>query len=251
MPTGSHLVNRPTAILTLWERGMAVPPSHRADALLDAAVASLGARNAALLSLRARLLGRTQALRCTCVHCGGTNEFSVDCDTLARSLIPPTGSDGLHALKSSGYVVEFRAPTSVMLSHCVILSEAKDLGPASSGDGVAAALLSGCVVQCSDSTGAACEVTDLPDEVLEALGNALERIEPGASVEFDVVCAECGAQWSAPMDCADVVWSEIQARAERLLLDIDVLARAYGWREDDVLALSDTRRAAYLQLAGA
>jgi len=230
---------------------MAVPPSHRADALLDADVASLGARNAALLSLRARLLGRTQALRCTCVHCSATNEFSVDCDALARSLIPPTGADGLHSLKSDGYVVEFHAPTPVTVRDCVTLSEAKGLGPEPSGHGFADALLSSCVVQCSDSRGVACDVTHLPDGVLEALGAALERIEPGASVEFDVICAECGAQWSAPMDCADVVWTEIQARAERLLLDIDVLARTYGWREDDVLALSDTRRAAYLQLAGA
>ena len=235
---------------------MAVPPSHRADALLDAPVASLGARNAALLSLRARLFGRTQALRCTCVHCGGTNEFSVDCDALAGSLVPPAGADGLHALKTAGYVVEFRAPTSAMLNHCVMLnhgvipSEAKDVGPGSSGDLFADALVSSCVIHCRDSTGTECSPAALPDEVIEALGNALEHIEPGASVEFDVVCADCGGQWSAPMDCADVVWSEIQARAERLMLDIDVLARAYGWREDDVLALSDTRRAAYLQLAG-
>ena len=246
MPTGSSSPNRPAAILTLWERGMAVSPSHRADALLDAPVASLGARNAALLSLRSRLLGRTQALRCTCVHCGGTNEFSVDCDALAHSLIPPVGVDGAHALKSAGYVVEFRAPTSLMLR------EAKDFASATTNEAsFTNALLSGCVVRCVNVDGEECDVSDLPSETHDAIGLALERIEPGASIEFDVVCAECGGQWSAPMDCAEVVWSEIQSRAERLLLDVDVLARAYGWREDDVLALSDTRRAAYLQLASA
>jgi hypothetical protein len=34
------------------------------------------------------------------------------------------------------------------------------------------------------------------------------------------------------------------------LLDVDALARAYGWSEPQVLALSATRRAAYLQLIG-
>jgi hypothetical protein len=38
-------------------------------------------------------------------------------------------------------------------------------------------------------------------------------------------------------------------RAERLLLDIDTLARNYGWSESEVIALSPTRRAAYVQMA--
>jgi hypothetical protein len=78
----------------------------------------------------------------------------------------------------------------------------------------------------------------------------MEALEPGAAVTFDLTCPECGAQWSAPMDCGDVLWSELQVRAERLLLDVDALARAYGWSESQVLALSPTRRAAYLQLIG-
>ena len=40
------------------------------------------------------------------------------------------------------------------------------------------------------------------------------------------------------------------ARARRLLREVDVLARAYGWTEPEVLALDDARRAAYLR-AGA
>ena len=53
------------------------------------------------------------------------------------------------------------------------------------------------------------------------------------------------------MNAGDVLWSELQSRAERLLLDVDALARAYGWTEPEILALSSTRRAAYLQLTGA
>jgi hypothetical protein len=32
-------------------------------------------------------------------------------------------------------------------------------------------------------------------------------------------------------------------------MEVDALARAYGWREADILALSPARRAAYLELA--
>ena len=33
-----------------------------------------------------------------------------------------------------------------------------------------------------------------------------------------------------------------------LLRDVDTLARAYGWTEEQVLALGDARRGAYLEL---
>ena len=44
------------------------------------------------------------------------------------------------------------------------------------------------------------------------------------------------------------VWAEVDAAAQRLLHEVDVLARAYGWTEPEVLALSEARRAAYLRL---
>src|SRR5206468_730296 len=39
--------------------------------------------------------------------------------------------------------------------------------------------------------------------------------------------------------------------AGRLLREVDALARAYGWREPDILALTPWRRDAYLQLVNA
>ena len=48
-----------------------------------------------------------------------------------------------------------------------------------------------------------------------------------------------------------VLWQKVRAGAERVLLDIDMLARSYGWTEREVLRLSPLRRAAYLQMATA
>jgi hypothetical protein len=48
-----------------------------------------------------------------------------------------------------------------------------------------------------------------------------------------------------------MLWMRLQLAAERLLLDVDALARAYGWSEAQVLALPPLRRAAYLQMVGA
>jgi hypothetical protein len=39
----------------------------------------------------------------------------------------------------------------------------------------------------------------------------------------------------------------VAARAQRLLMEVHLLARAYSWRESDILAMSPARRNAYLQ----
>ena len=62
-------------------------------------------------------------------------------------------------------------------------------------------------------------------------------------------CVLRGEQFVADLDLASFVWAEVRARAQRLLRDVDVLARAYGWTEPEVLELTDRRREAYLALA--
>ena len=43
------------------------------------------------------------------------------------------------------------------------------------------------------------------------------------------------------MDVGEVAVGRAAAQAERLLLEVDALARAYGWTEPEVLALSAPR----------
>jgi hypothetical protein len=69
-----------------------------------------------------------------------------------------------------------------------------------------------------------------------------------ANLELRVNCADCGAVWDAPFDPVPFLWERVEASARRLLGEIHALARAYGWREADVLALSSARRRAYLEL---
>jgi hypothetical protein len=94
-------------------------------------------------------------------------------------------------------------------------------------------------------------VRELPAPVLDALSQQLEKLDPGASVSFAVVCPQCASHWDAPLDVGEIVWQKVRAAAERLLLDIDMLARTYGWTESEVLRLNPLRRAAYLQMVTA
>ena len=66
---------------------------------------------------------------------------------------------------------------------------------------------------------------------------------------ISLVCPSCGEKWDGIVEIVRFLWAEIRGRARRLLQAIDALARAYGWREADVLALSDTRRSIYVQMA--
>ncbi|HJQ82925.1 MAG TPA: GNAT family N-acetyltransferase, partial [Candidatus Binatia bacterium] len=57
--------------------------------------------------------------------------------------------------------------------------------------------------------------------------------------------------YAAPLDVGRLLWEKVQIAAERLLLDVDALARAYGWTEREILSLSPGRRAAHLQIVSA
>ena len=95
------------------------------------------------------------------------------------------------------------------------------------------------------------DISDLDDAGVEALGEALEALDPGALVRFELACPVCAEPWQAAIDIGEAFFLELRHAAERSLLEVDQLARAYGWTEAEVLALSPIRRAAYLQLVEA
>ena len=69
-----------------------------------------------------------------------------------------------------------------------------------------------------------------------------------AEVLVDVACPECGVSFVADLDPIGFVWAGVESQARRTLRQVDVLARAYGWTEREILALSPARRSAYLAI---
>jgi hypothetical protein len=53
---------------------------------------------------------------------------------------------------------------------------------------------------------------------------------------------------SAALDIPALVLAELEAEGQRLLGDIHVLARAYGWSEAEVVALPPARRRRYVEM---
>jgi hypothetical protein len=236
----------PETLLSLWEQGLSHPPSARADALLQqdaarsVAPSTLGLRNRRLIDLHARLFGDDLELTSHCPACGATVEFGSRCSALTADA-HAGGAPAIERIDADGYAVEFRLPDRADVAAAAAHGD---------GDAFAKELIHRCVVR-AERDGAAAAVTGLPDPVLDAVSRRMEALDPAALLSFALECPECAARWSAPLDVEQLLWTRVQAAAERLLLDVDALARAYGWTEQEVLALAPARRAAYLQLAGA
>jgi hypothetical protein len=206
----------------------------------DAAAHTLGERTRALLQLHASLFGAHVELVSHCPSCDAVAQFTVDCDALLRQL-PAAHDAPAHRLELGEFAIEFRLPTGA------------DVAAAShqpTPDAFARHVLDRCVLSCA-RVGSPLSLDEVPPDVFDAVSQQMEALDPGAAVSFAVDCPECAAYWNAPLDVSQLVWHHVRTSAERLFLDIDALARAYGWTEREVLSLSPARRAAYLQIVTA
>lgn len=232
-------------LLALWEGGIAADPVGRSGALLLAASrtqvlpSTLGELNVQLLELHAWLFGTDLDLLSSCPACGTVAEFRTDCAMLATQGAAAAQSES-HRLEADGYRIHFRLPG------VEDVAAAANQGPP---DAFTHNLLDLCVLA-SSRGDVSVPVDDLPMAVLESLSERMESLDPAASLSFELECPVCAASWTSGLDVAQLVWQKVQDSAERVLLEIDVLARAYGWTEREVLGLSRVRRAAYLQMAG-
>jgi hypothetical protein len=232
------------ATLDVWQEAAGLRPIERTLALAAAAGGGtpdelsrlpLGRRDIWVLSLHEALGGQLLAASAPCPTCGEETEFELDPDTLLgreESATVPV------AVKAAGLTVHWRPPSSRDL---IAASEARDVLAAER------VLLERCVR--AEGADGRVNAAALPAEVRDAVSQAMAEADPLAEVLVDLSCSACGGAFTADLDVGSFVWAELQARARRLMKEVDVLARAYGWTETEVLALSERRRAAYLELA--
>ena len=233
-------------LIDLRERGAALHPIDRALLALDVDGADrdalarlpLGVRDARLLAVRRELLGDRLDAEADCPACGERLELALGCSALIAAASPPPEA---WEIEYGDWRVTVRPLDSLDAA-----------AAAACGDAPAAEelLLSRCVTDVrrdDDAYGAPA----LPHEVRDAIARSLADRDPGAEWLLDLDCPACGHAWQNMLDVADFVWRELAARGDRLLGEVHVLARAYGWREADILELPPARRAAYLALVSA
>ncbi|MBP8536574.1 hypothetical protein [Streptomyces sp. MK37H] len=260
----------------------AARPETAADELLSLPV---GEREADLYALRRTLFGERMQIRAECGACGEAMEFDLDARDLG---VRPGEQDGPLRVEEGEWTVEFRLPTVADLEAAArAVAEAggrlgangnvgantnvgADSGVGANGDSASdsyggdaerepttaararRALLARCIVSVHRSgrpvPADRLPAAELPEPVQRRLAEAAERADPAADVTLNVACPECGEATRAELDIASYLWAELDHWARDLLLDVHLLATAYGWSEPQILALSPLRRRYYLEL---
>ena len=138
------------------------------------------------------------------------------------------------------YEVRYRSPNTEDIGRCAGLDLAA--GPRK---------LLACCVTDARCQGRSVSAEELPDDVARKVVEQIAAIDPQADTRLDLTCPECHQRWKEVFDIVSFFWAEIDAWARRILREVNVLARAYGWRESDILALSPVRRQIYLSMVQA
>ena len=231
----------PAQILQAWDRGADGDKVVRAVTLAavatdrtvaEASDLTLGARDALLIDLRVACFGADLDCVTRCPACGQELDVAVP----ASDLKCPAAAQAQAAIDVGGRQVCLRPLTS----RDVLAVDPADDDPRRQ-------LVRRCIVEVN---GAAPRTGDLSDDLVAAAASALARLDPQADLRLDLTCAVCGHAWTAPFDVPAQLWTDVDTCARQLLSDVHALARAYGWREDDILALTPARRRFYLQAVG-
>lgn len=230
-------------ILALWERARAQRPAVRALTLLGAVSAqetadqldaiSISESNLRLLKLREQLFGSQMPSVATCPECQTRLEFTLNARMLSHDSAPAT-----HQSVRIGETELTLRPVSagdlVAASSCLTPEEARRV------------LCERCVMDARRGD-AAIAFEALGERAIEDVSAALAAADPDAELVIDLGCAACAHRWQVVLDVVAFLWTEIDALARRLLSEVHALAWAYGWREADILELSEARRRFYLE----
>lgn len=237
----------PHEILQIWEIGQGQTNIERALTLLafafpnhtqeQLAGLTIGQRDYYLLQLRELTLGTQLNGFTECPQCGERLEFELNAPAL-RVGEPKGLNTSAQGLQVGAFEVAFRLPNSWDL---VAIANCQDRV---SADGL---LLQRCILQASHH-GSSISVQELPLEIITQLSQTMTEADPQAEILLSLNCAACQYEWQSLFDIVSFFWTELKAQGKRLLQEVHILARYYGWREADILSMSSKRRQLYLEM---
>jgi hypothetical protein len=245
-------------LLTAWERALGQSPVQQALVLLAAAYPeqapeqlarlSVGQRDACLLTLREQLFGSQLHSVTACPQCQQHIEltFNVPDIRVEPAMTDPiTPAGEAMTLTMEGYRVHFRLPNSLDLAS---IETSTDVNQAREQ------LLRRCIQAVvreeadSDDGEPLDNVSRLPMTLVDAMAERMAQADAQADTRLALSCPDCGHEWRATFDIVTYLAREIHHWGKHILREVHGLARAYGWCEADILAMTPTRRRAYLEL---
>jgi hypothetical protein len=223
-------LERPWRELVVLEGASGVP-------LAELARLPIGERDRRLLTLRISAFGAELHCETGCPSCGTRLELSVD----AREMLMPEPELRAEDFEVSEdeSTVRFRPPDSLDIAAC--------LAHASADSDVGSLLAERCV-EVVAVDGQASSAAVMSPRIRQRVAEKMAVLDAQADLQFDVHCDACDHRWQSAFDPAAFLLAEVDAYAARLIGEVHQLARAYGWSESSILAMSAARRRRYLSL---
>jgi hypothetical protein len=238
-------------ILNIWEKGLYLHMVERAITILaladpqhsrnEALAMSIGQRDTHLLTIRERSFGAQFAGYATCPRCHEALDLTFSASDIRVTAPDHADERAEISFQHGDYALQARLLISadlLAITGCRTVAAARTV------------LLERCITHASHQ-GTDIGVSELPDSVIEALGDAIVERDTQAEIRLKLVCPFCDHHWFAIFDILTFLWQEIATHARRILRDVHLLASAYGWTETDILALSTVRRRLYLEMVSA
>lgn len=239
--------------LDLWERGRRLHPLDQSLLAIAAAFPEtppakladwpLGRRNSALAAVHRACFGASLQGWLSCARCGEKLEFELDTQRMLDEGMVDEGTID-EGMLDEGDVEPSSVEPIVVGEHRFRLPTSRDLAIAASEKDSQMAVIR-LVESCWLGTG---EPPTWSEEDIEEVGQRMASSDPMGETRMTLECPECGNHCDETLDLPSFLWTEIEARARRLLTEIHTLASAYGWTEREILSLSEPRRALYLEM---
>ena len=227
--------------LPMQERALRLAAAAHGDTNLDEVMHwTVRRRDAALFDVRLRHFGRFADGLVPCPHCEEPLEMRLD--LLQLRCAAPADDEQPRQLQVGDMAITWRLPTAADL--VMVAAEANER--------IARTRLLACCVSSAMRGGDALDL----GAVLTRDPAVGEHVARAIAVEYDdvptslaIACPACGQAADVPFSIEAFLWREVDTWARRTLQEVHTLARAYGWSERDILALSPARRRLYLELA--
>jgi hypothetical protein len=241
----------PRALIELWEVGGNLPPAQRTLEILRRGFSDvsgvdwenlpLGWIQRTLVRFRVALYGPDFHLVDRCPHCREGVEFKLS----EQDFVAPSGAAVVRAsdeplkLRRDKWSLAFRLPT---LADWKAAAD-QTLTPDEAGR----FLLTRCLLSVKQGSHKASAET-IPGDLWEALAQSVAENDPWSELLFNLKCPKCEEAWESVFEPGDYLWREIGVTARRLLRQVHLIARAYGWSEEQILSVPPERRGAYLAM---
>ena len=182
---------------------------------------------AVALAIRQAWIGDRLSTDGACSECAERVDVSFRIGEYLNHFQPSTPAD-VAAADDGWYEVSgirFRVPTVA------------DLTDALGSDNNTATLAAKCV-----------QPGDLSEQQWQIVDAALDQIAPSLDGMVGGLCPECGASMQLRLDPCSYVMAELRELFAGIYYEVHLLARAYGWKEADVLSMGRSRRIKYAHL---